>query len=751
MLGGIAMLETLVLQCLLCAFGQAGGGGPVLPAVPLVSPVIPLAGDAMDGSTPAAATDPVPEMPGRTVPDRTVPDQTVPDRTRQTAPVEVPRQTDSAEQSPRPYRPTPPELVAEAMMLPPGHMLTGQPMTLSSVLLLVHDRTDQLQAIAAYWRLAEAVALYRFQLDYHRQLQDLVAGPNQAARLAAGRAASKAQLGRAELQTLAAQHEMAAYAGMTAESALPLPADQPHVGQYITRFRELFAGRPAPPAARRLDRTLPIRFQAIEVQAQAVAAAEDAYAALGNGADAQGRDLADRLAGLAMLHRQQSEWIRAVCRYNQEIAEYAVAVAPSGTNGAGLVGLLIRPGPDSVRPLVSDDASTLQPATMLEPIRDPATQPRTSAPAELPDLQGKPIPGARPMPGQPTPARRPDTLPPTEPTREPRANTEPDSSNLLPQRPVVPVDRQTLEGAPAGGDSLFPASRLPGASPLEEAAGAAPILDGGLTTSLPPGHVVRRPAAVLTPLYPGLTTATPGTQAKQLAMTLHWNRSLPEATEPVELVDCLRLRTGDRRNLIAAYWQAKQQAAAYQVWQQHRQWLEELSHTMAERPASAARVRAVWLAAEASVIAAQADLLDAQFRMAEEIGRSADAAWPVPATRPHAGAYLLEVASLPPDSARSQPLRRLVDTIPRLSASVWDHAAAVVEADAARAESEAAWLDGTAAMDEVLGSLDRQTGQTLDFLASLTTYNGAIAEYALSVLPADTPAEQLVKTLVMAE
>jgi hypothetical protein len=234
-------------------------------------------------------------------------------------------------------------------------------------------------------------------------------------------------------------------------------------------------------------------------------------------------------------------------------------------------------------------------------------------------------------------------------------------------------------------------------------------------------------------------------------MTLHWNRSLPEAGEPVELVDCLRRRTGDRHNLVTVYWQAKQQAAAYQVWQQHRQWLEELSHTMAERPAATARVRAARLAAEASVLAAQADLADAQFRLAEEIGRSADAAWPVPATRPHAGPYLLEVESLPPDSARSEPLRRLVDTIPRLSASVGDHAAAVVEADAARAESETAWLDGATSLDEVLGSLDRQTGQTLDFLASLATYNGAIAEYALGVLPPNTPAEQLVKTLVMAE
>ncbi len=721
------MLETLVFQCLLFAFGQASDGGPTIPTLAPVSPLIPMASDAVGGSTPTAATDPVPEMPGQTW------------------------QTDPNGALPQAYRPTPPELVADAMMLPPGHTLTGQPITLSSVLSLVTDRAEQFQAIAAYWRLAETVALYRFQLDYNRQLQDLAAGPNQTARLAAARAASKAQLGRAELQAVAAQHEMAAYAEMTAESALPLPVDRPHVGQYITRFRELFGGRPAPPAARRLDRTLPIRFQAIEVQAQAVAAAEDACAALGNGIGDQGHDLADRLAGLALIHRQKSEWIIAVCRYNQDIAEYAVAVAPSGTNGAGLVGLLIRPGPESVRPLVSDDASALQPATMLEPIRDPATRPRMSAPAELPDLRGRLIPGARPMPGEPTPAKRPDAPNPAGPVGEPGTSTQHDSSNLLPPRPVVPVDRQTLEGAPASGDSRFPETRRPAASPVEEGADAAPILDGGLTTSLPPGHVVRRPMAVLAPLYPGLATASPGTQAKQLAMTLHWNRSLPEASEPVELVDCLRRRTGDHRSLVVAYWQAKQQAAAYQAWQQHRQWLEDLSHAVADPPAAAARVRAARLAAEASVMAAHADLVDAQFRMAEEIGRSADAAWPVPATRPHAGPYLLQVESLPPDSARSQPLRRLVDTIPRLSASVWDYAAAVVEADAARAESEAAWLDGAATLDEVLGSLDRQTGQTLDFLASLTSYNDAIAEYALGVLPADTPAEQLVKTLVMAE
>ncbi len=187
------------------------------------------------------------------------------------------------------------------------------------------------------------------------------------------------------------------------------------------------------------------------------------------------------------------------------------------------------------------------------------------------------------------------------------------------------------------------------------------------------------------------------------------------------------------------------------MWQQHGQWLEELSFALPDNASDGRRLRVARAAAAASAAAAHADLVDAQFHLAEAVGQSANRVWPTAVTRPHAGPYLLKSESLPPELARSWPLRRLADMVPRLSGNVREQATAVVEADAARVEAEAAWLDGAAPFEDVLRALDRQTDRTLAFLASLTAYNRAIADYALRVLPDTTPDEQLVKTLVMAE
>ncbi len=712
------MLETLVLQCFLCVLAQASDPAQPPPGLP---------GSVFGGSSPAAVEEPTPGTPNQLRPIE--------------PPVEL--RADPPAESPPRYRPTPPELVAEAMMLPPGHTLTGQPMTLASTLGAVRDRAEQLEVVRAYWRLVEAVAVYRFQLDYERRLEGVQAPPEQAARLAAIRAAAKAQRGEVELQALAAQHALAVRAGLPNDSALPLPADRPHVGPYMTRFRELFAHRLAPPAARRLDRTLPIRFQAIEAQSKAVVAADDAYMAISEAADRG--PWTERLDSLTVLHRLQCEWIAAVCAYNQDIAEYAVAVVPPGTNGAGLVGLLIRPSQDPVRPLVSDDADGVEPAGYTEPARAPSAAPATIPPP----ARGEPTPAVRPLPGEPTPARRPPDSP------EPGTGAEPTglrSDSVLPSRPVVPVEHRAAEGRPGGPVSPARAEGAPPSPALFNADGDAAPLSGDRPASDLQRRTVERPSAVLPPLYPGLAGASPGVQAKQLNLTLHWNRSLPEGSvEPIELLTCLQRRTADRPGLIAAYWTVRERAAAWQVWQQHRQWLEELSYAVADGSPEARRLRTARSAAEAAAVAAHAELVEAQFHLADAIGQSSDAVWPIAVTRPHSGPYLLKVDLLPPELARSWPLRRLADMVPRFSVNVREHATAVVEADAARAEAEAAWLDRAAPFDGLLHALDRQTGQTLAFLAALTAYNQAIADYALRVLPDGTPEEQLVKTLVMAE
>ena len=56
----------------------------------------------------------------------------------------------------------PQEIVAEAMLLPVGSAVTGQPLTLLAALGSTSDRNQQLQIVRTYWRLTQAIADYRF-------------------------------------------------------------------------------------------------------------------------------------------------------------------------------------------------------------------------------------------------------------------------------------------------------------------------------------------------------------------------------------------------------------------------------------------------------------------------------------------------------------------------------------------------------------------------------------------------------------
>jgi hypothetical protein len=135
--------------------------------------------------------------------------------------------------------------------------------------------------------------------------------------------------------------------------------------------------------------------------------------------------------------------------------------------------------------------------------------------------------------------------------------------------------------------------------------------------------------------------------------------------------------------------------------------------------------------------------------LALHIGAVADATWPLASTVPHSGSYLLKVDAQPPSVAQSWPVRRLAATVPALGESVCQHATAVVEADAARAVAAEQYRLGAATINQTLEGIAEQGEQTTAFLVSLTEYNRAIAEYALTVLPPGTSADKLVASLVV--
>ena len=223
-----------------------------------------------------------------------------------------------------------------------------------SVVATAPERQRQIEAVHAYWRLAEAVGEYHFCHERQQRLARLRAGNDEAADLRTAQAVAAAQLREAEVQVTTAQHDLAEILLLVPGTPLPLPADQPLVGPYRTLFAELFAGKNAPQRARVLDQTLPLRNRAVESHAAALLAAEDALdAAIELQASGQGR-LAGVIAALDAQIRQQRAFLAAVCRYNHDIADYALAVVSPQTTPELLVGTLIkqnRPAGQPVTPL----------------------------------------------------------------------------------------------------------------------------------------------------------------------------------------------------------------------------------------------------------------------------------------------------------------------------------------------------------------------------------------------------------------
>ncbi len=631
-------------------------------------------------------------------------------------------------------RATPPGRVDEALTLPPESRLSGRMVGLGASLASVASRQQQLEVLHAYWRLADAVGRYHFALKHDALLKQLPAPVEDRTAWRAALAASAAQLQEAEVLAVAAQHELAALVRLPSDSPLPLPADRPHVGPYRTRFNELFSMRAAPARARLMQRTLPIRWRAIDDRARAVGMAEDALAAVMTDYQAGRTHVSDVLQCLAQCTAQRQALMASVCRYNADIADYALAVAGPTVGGQALVSMLIQPSPHwpphSTEPLSPRRDPDVQQAGLDRPISPSTRDPWKKVPTRA----------TRPDEDAAGPSATTDESPifkeidPQEPAQlpsQPEGTADPTAS----ERPMVPVEAAVEPSTPTTLNK--------------------PVVEGDASAVMPtevmPTEVMPAAAIDSSALYSGLKDIAPDVRVQQLTSMLHRDRTLPKGMgQPISLEDCLHRRTvGDRRGLIERYWQVRQRAAEYQVLDRQVQWLRSLAGGKSAEAglSSGLRVRTVTLAAEADLRETHAALVEAQFELAARMGNAAVGEWPLPSTPPHSGSYLLRIESPSSLLAQSWPLRRLAATIPRLTESLRRRATAVVEADAARARAMEAYRTEGRSVETAIAWIDRQTDQTLSLLQTSTDYNGAIAEYALTVLPPDITPDQLAATL----
>ncbi len=484
-----------------------------------------------------------------------------------------------------------------------------------------------------------------------------------------------------------------------------------------------------------------------------------------------------------MLIEQPAEPLRPIPA-EPSLVQPAAAMEPAGRPRTSAA-------PPATVPSVSPRTRPLDPRRPTRAVRPdtqsaPASEPNRKAgsqveppPAAVPDEGGAQLP-AQAVPDNGAPPATPKEAPaPAEPAGQPVDNSEdnlpslitPPSENRQPPgdetrpasdaeaqsspRPVVPVTPTT---EPV--DAAVPADTL-GLSSLRPPKGLAATGSDG-----PPraSHAAFRldqldsqSTASFTPsLYGPLLETSPGRRAKQLALTLHWDRTLPEGSgEPLDLASCLgRCRAEDRSKLLAVYWKVREAAARYQVLAEHATWLRAIAGDTPSAPSSQPtaaelHLQSVCMAARAETHEAHAALVQAQFDLAVLLGRSIEDVWPMASSPPHSGTYLPKLDAQPAEVAASPVVRRRASVLPRLGEAVQQYATAVVEADAARVETAQRFAAGEASLDAMCRAVDRQTDQTLAFLRALTDYNRAIAAYALAVLPLEVPAETLVSALVV--
>lgn len=623
--------------------------------------------------------------------------------------------------------------MAEALTPRAHTALTGQSLTLASALGATSDRRQQLEVTHAYWRLVEAVALYHYSLDHQTQLSQLTARADNALLLRTAQVSAGAALREAESKAVGSQYELAAMVMLPAGSPLPLPGDRPHVGAYRTQVKELFPMGGVPPRAKLIDQTLPYLRRAIDSRALAVTAAEEATNGSVTAYQGGRGDLSVALLCTAEFHRQRRAFAELVCRYNDQIADYALNVAHVNVSGSAVVGMLIGPPRDQIRPMsYEDDGSGAG-----RPVATPTRAVPLTAPADSPTGALTPVPPQRepvlapPLEAQPRPA------PPSAGTNAaPQAAAPADDS----KEPVVPgaLPPSLLRRGPAPADGSSAESRTVHRVALDRSAGPMAPLPNAL--------------------YPGLIQAQPAAKASQLAVTLHWDRSLPEGMgDPITLEECLRDRSAvERWPILAAYWSARHRAAECQAFAQQAELLEALSAMTTRRDGAAgtqppSRLRMLQLSTAAAVQESRASLVETQLELAGRIGRAASPRWPLPTTVPHAGPSLVNRDALSPELQKSRPVQRWAALLPLQQRALEDRAVAVIEADVARAALTAQYEGAEASLEDVLAAVGREADETMAFLRLLTDYNQTNGQYALAVLPPAASSQQLAAALVAAK
>jgi hypothetical protein len=274
--------------------------------------------------------------------------------------------------------PKPSDLMKGILKPPARAALAGVPITLSDAVRDARNRQEQTQRAKAYWDLSAAMADF-----YLAQLEEMELGALRQGLKAPGQnwdakqkdAQARTDIARGAAQ--AAQLNLHQLLGRAATTALPVPDDAPHCGRYNAEYEEIFAQRPNP-VAEQLSKLMPLRYDELRTQAQAVAEAETARDAARARINPNG-DGSELLQAQDLLALRRRAFVATARDYNKEIAAYTELAAPADVPAERLVAMMIRTsapvGQAPWTPSGVQQATALQPVPLQQPPQGSVQQP----------------------------------------------------------------------------------------------------------------------------------------------------------------------------------------------------------------------------------------------------------------------------------------------------------------------------------------------------------------------------------------
>lgn len=222
------------------------------------------------------------------------------------------------------------------------------------------------QSVEAYWRLYLDLAEQGFAFEEAQFLSQLPLprSPADQAAVQACLARAEARQSEATLSVLVAQEQLGELFSVPGDTAT-IPADVPYVGPYRTNLETIFAGRPVPTRLKQIDRILPQQLDLIQRRAKAVAASERLLAELVDAYSDATASLERVLESLKQLSDERRRFAAAVLAYNQQIADYALAVVSPAVKPETLLGTLIR-SDRAVPTMIA--AANVRPASAEQPV-----------------------------------------------------------------------------------------------------------------------------------------------------------------------------------------------------------------------------------------------------------------------------------------------------------------------------------------------------------------------------------------------